>query len=247
MSLPLDLERLKSLRRRLQQELSDLHERMKHNDHYQLSATLRESVDELSTYDNHPADLGTETFERGKDLALLERDAFHMERIQSALARMDTGEYGRCAECGAFIPPERLEAMPTAAYCVEHEPRQEPSLRRPVEEQVMRFPFGRSDEDSDTRNDNFVGFDGEDAWQIVASWGTSNSPAMSENNHIEDYDSVYIESGENEGFVEPIESFLATDITGTRVSVVRNREYYRYLDAHEGDPLLEPDEMADER
>jgi YteA family regulatory protein len=243
MNLPLNEERIQALRRRLLQEKSDLEERMRHNDHYQLSATLRESIDELSTYDNHPGDLGTETFERSKDLALLERDAFRMLRIDAALERMDTGEYGRCKACGAFIPLERLDAMPTADHCVEHEPRQEVSLRRPVEELVLWTPFGRTDKD----DESFTGFDGEDAWQIVSSWGNSNSPAMSENNHVEDYDSIHIESGENEGFVEPIESFLATDITGRHVSVVRNREYYRYLDANEGDHMLEPDGLYDER
>ena len=30
----------------------------------------REAINELSAYDNHPGDLGTETFERAKDLGL---------------------------------------------------------------------------------------------------------------------------------------------------------------------------------
>ncbi|WP_123039881.1 TraR/DksA C4-type zinc finger protein [Cohnella candidum] len=243
MSLPMNQERMQALRRRLLKEKSDLEQRVHANDHYQLSSAQRDSIDELSAYDNHPGDLGTETFERGKDLALLERDAFRLERVEAALERMDTGEYGRCKECGAFIPPERLEALPTADRCVEHEPRQNTSARRPVEEQFLQPPFGRTSLDAT----EYTGFDGEDAWQIVASWGNSNSPAMAENNDIEDYDSVYIEAGENEGFVEPIESFLATDITGKHVSVVRNREYYHYLDRNEGDPLLEPDEIYDER
>jgi YteA family regulatory protein len=243
MSSPLSDERMQTLRRRLLEAQNDLEERMRHNDHYQLSATLRESLDELSTYDNHPGDQGTETFERSKDLALLERDGFRMTRITAALQRMDNGEYGRCKDCGRFIPWERLEAMPTADHCVEHEPRQVESIRRPIEEMLLWTPWGHNDGD-DT---DFTGFDGEDAWQIVASWGNSNSPAMSENTHVEDYDSVHIESGENEGFVEPIESFLATDITGRRVSVVRNREYYNYLDSGEGDHMLEPDEHYDDR
>ncbi|TJY43355.1 molecular chaperone DnaK [Cohnella pontilimi] len=243
MNQPLNEERIQALRRRLLQEQSELEERMRRNDHYQLSTTLRESIDELSAYDNHPGDLGTETYERSKDLALLEKDAFRMLRISAALERMDTGEYGRCKECGKFIPLERLEAMPSADHCVEHEPRQDVSLRRPIEEFILWKPFGRTDKDEES----FTGFDGEDAWQIVSSWGNSNSPAMSENNHVEDYDSMHIESGENEGFVEAIESFLATDITGSRVSVVRNREYYRYLDGQEGDHMLEPDELEYER
>ncbi|MEG3068544.1 MAG: hypothetical protein RQM95_10115 [Syntrophaceticus schinkii] len=31
---------------------------------------LRDSINELSMYDNHPADIGTETFERSKDIGL---------------------------------------------------------------------------------------------------------------------------------------------------------------------------------
>ncbi|MBW5444790.1 molecular chaperone DnaK [Cohnella sp. CFH 77786] len=243
MSLPINQERMQELRQRLLQEKKELEERVGRNDHYQLSSALRDSIAELSAYDNHPADIGSETFERGKDLALLEREAFRLKRVEAALERMDTGEYGRCKECGAFISPERLDAMPTADHCAEHEPRSEISERRPVEEQFLRRPFGRHSKDEE----DVTGFDGEDAWQIVSSWGNSNSPAMAEDNNIEEYDSVHIEAGENEGFVEPLESFLATDITGKHVSVVRNRQYYRYLDANEGDHLLEPDEYYDDR
>lgn len=62
-----------------------------------------------------------------------------------------------------------------------------------------------------------------------------------------DYERLTIEPDEHEGFVESIESFLATDITGSHVTVVRNRFYREYMSRREGDPLLEPDETADER
>jgi len=242
LSHPLKQDLLRELRQRLLRDLHDLKKRIAGNDHYQLNESMRDSLDELSVNDNHPGDLGTEMFERGKDRTLLERDAFRLERIESALERMETGEYGRCKECGAFISPERLNAMPTAEYCVEHEPRQDVSDRRPVEERFLQPPFGRTSMDE---NDQ-TAFDGEDAWQIVSSWGNSNSPAMAEDRQVTDYDSVHIEADENEGFVEPIESFLATDITGRRVSVVRNREYRRYLSAGEGYALLEPEEYYDD-
>ncbi|WP_019005163.1 TraR/DksA C4-type zinc finger protein [Cohnella laeviribosi] len=243
MAKQLTEEMLHSLRRRLLDEKAELERRVRQNGHFGLANAYRDSTGELSGIDNHPADAGTETFERAKDVALLEREALKLERIEAALGRMDTGEYGRCAECGRFISAERLEAMPTAIYCTEHEPRQRESLKRPVEEQFLHPPFGRTSlDDRPTQN----GFDGEDAWQIVESWGNSNTPAMAEQNDIADYDSVYIEADENEGFVEPLESFLATDITGRDVSVVRNRAYRRYLADQEGEPLLEPDRSAAE-
>ena len=38
--------------------------------------------------------------------------------VTLALARLDDGTYGICEECGAAIPRERLEALPTASLCV---------------------------------------------------------------------------------------------------------------------------------
>ncbi|MBB6673200.1 TraR/DksA C4-type zinc finger protein [Cohnella nanjingensis] len=243
MTLPLTDHRMEALRTRLLEEKHELERRTRDNDHYGLANSYRDETGDLSAIDNHPADAGTEMYERGKDLALLEREAFRLERIDAALARMKTGEYGRCAACGSFIPPERLEAMPTAIYCVAHEPMQEETRSRPIEEEFLNPPFGRTSLDE---RDDQNGFDGEDAWQIVESWGNSNTPAMAEGNNNDDYGNLSIEADENEGFVEPIESFLATDITGHDISVVRNRAYHRYMAQAEGDPLLEPDEWAEE-
>ncbi len=238
MNIPLDENRINRLRQRLLAEKSEIEARVGRNDHYQLSESFRDSLDELSMNDNHPGDLGTEMYERSKDNALLERDAFRLTRVEEALARMESGEYGRCKTCGSFIPEERLEAMPTADHCVEHEPRRDPPDNRPAEEEFLTPPFGRTSLDER----DFTGFDGEDAWQSVAAVGTSSSPAMAEDNEVHDYDTLYIEADENQGYVEPIENFLATDITGKYVSVVRGRTYRHYMNAGEGDHLLEPDE-----
>ena len=43
-----------------------LQRRMDTDDEYLERGSLRDSVDELSTIDNHPADLGTELYEREK-------------------------------------------------------------------------------------------------------------------------------------------------------------------------------------
>lgn len=39
--------------------------------------------------------------------------------IRAALTRVTDGTYGRCERCGAAIPPERLEFMPEAPFCVK--------------------------------------------------------------------------------------------------------------------------------
>jgi YteA family regulatory protein len=243
MTLNMTDDKLQSIRRRLIRDKQEIERKIHDNSHFGLENSYREETGELSSNDNHPADAGTEMFERGKDIALLENEAFRLDRIDAALRRMDTGEYGRCAACGRFIPDERLEAMPTAIFCVDHEPRQQEKEGRPAEEGFLHPPFGRTSMD-DQPDQN--GFDGEDAWQIVESWGSSNSPAMAEGNNIDDYDNMAIEADENDGFVEPLESFLSTDITGHDVSIVRNRAYKRYMADQEGDPLLEPDEFVDD-
>jgi RNA polymerase-binding transcription factor DksA len=79
--------------------------------------------EELADYDQHPADTGTETFEREKDLSILESLEHELAELEAALRRVDDGEYGRCEACHQAIPEERLEAQPAARFCAEHEPR----------------------------------------------------------------------------------------------------------------------------
>jgi RNA polymerase-binding protein DksA len=47
-----------------------------------------------------------------------DREREELEAIDRALARIETGEYGRCTECGQLIPEGRLQALPAAATCV---------------------------------------------------------------------------------------------------------------------------------
>jgi DnaK suppressor protein len=39
-------------------------------------------------------------------------------RVRAALGRIAQGTYGTCANCGADIPRERLEAQPVATRCI---------------------------------------------------------------------------------------------------------------------------------
>jgi RNA polymerase-binding transcription factor DksA len=41
------------------------------------------------------------------------------EQIMAALARIEHGDYGVCANCGADIAPARLLAQPTATRCIK--------------------------------------------------------------------------------------------------------------------------------
>lgn len=73
---------------------------------------------ELARLDNHPGDMGTETFERELDTTtgvFLDEEE---RRIADARRALANGTYGTCVSCGGEIPRARLEAVPEAVRCV---------------------------------------------------------------------------------------------------------------------------------
>lgn len=99
-----------------------------------------ESVGEISSYDQHQADMGTETFEREKDLSILEQIEAELTDVEHAIRRLDAGDYGTCEVCGKSIPDERLEVVPAARLCLEHQAETERELRSPGERNVGPRP-----------------------------------------------------------------------------------------------------------
>ena len=43
-----------------------------------------------------------------------------LRQIESALARMDRGQFGVCRVCGNEIEAERLDLLPETVHCAEH-------------------------------------------------------------------------------------------------------------------------------
>jgi RNA polymerase-binding transcription factor DksA len=73
-------------------------------------------------YDQHPADSGSDTFEREKDLSILESLETELAEIEAAIERIDQGTYGLDEVTGAPIDPARLEAVPEARTNVDTAP-----------------------------------------------------------------------------------------------------------------------------
>ena len=77
-----------------------------------------ESLGELSHMVQHQADVGTETFNRERDLSILERVEAELSEVEHALTRLDDGSYGKCEACGQPIDDDRLQALPAARFCL---------------------------------------------------------------------------------------------------------------------------------
>lgn len=194
------------LRERLHTEKKQL-ERTLHSIDQGLAERLTDSIGELSAYDQHPADLGQETFERSKDLGLRDNTERLLADVNMALELMGKGEYGICQSCGQPIEEQRLRAMPSATMCFACKDEKE-GVRdlwiRPIEERVVPFELVAPDT---------VGFDAEDTWQAVARWGTANTPQDIPGAH--DYSDAYINAEENIGVVTPLEAIEGEGLTTT--------------------------------
>ncbi len=93
------------------------------------SETEQESLSELSSVDQHQADTGTETFNRERDMAILESLEAELSDVEHALRRLDEGTYGTCDACGRQIDDARLEAMPATRFCLEDQAAAEQESR----------------------------------------------------------------------------------------------------------------------
>lgn len=221
---------LQRMKTKLQQRKNELSNQLTQNNHFGTEFALEhESMGELSNYDNHPADNGTDLYEREKDIALNEHAEKELKDINHALAQMGKNQYGKCEECGKDIPPERLEALPTTTFCIEHSPDQIESHSRPVEEEILAPDFGRFEFDEK----DATLYDSEDSFQDVARYGTSETPSDFAARDIEHYSQTYVESDEPVSFVEDIEAFTGNDIYGKNVKVYPNQlheEYEQMLD-----------------
>lgn len=81
----------------------------------------RDLSGDLDDVGQHPADAATDTTEREVDLGLLEDVRAVIVEIDAAAQRVEEGTYGRCEECNKAIADERLQAVPWARRCQEHQ------------------------------------------------------------------------------------------------------------------------------
>ena len=95
----------------------------------QVRAALEAERAELTTqlaengdvpFDENFADSGQVAAEQGEHRAIVGHIQDSLRDVEAALAKLDAGTYGKCEECGEEIAEARLEAMPSARYCIKH-------------------------------------------------------------------------------------------------------------------------------
>lgn len=64
------------------------------------------------------------------EFALIQMKSETLHRIEEALARLESGQFGNCFECGEEISERRLRALPFAVRCKDCEEAREVAQRR---------------------------------------------------------------------------------------------------------------------
>ncbi len=77
----------------------------------------RYSSGELSSYDNHPGDIGTEVYMNDMQNSLTDHQQYQLDKVNDALNKIDNDEFGYCERCHNKIESERLDILPETKLC----------------------------------------------------------------------------------------------------------------------------------
>lgn len=103
-------EQLIQEKSRLQREIGNLQEGINAGTY---------DIEGMDSVDQHPADEGSELFEREKDLAVQSTLSRELDEVNIALQKFENGTYGECEMCGRPIDERRLRAFPAATHDIE--------------------------------------------------------------------------------------------------------------------------------
>jgi len=193
----MDNKKLNYFKNKLLEEKKETISTINYENENGADSLFQDYFNELSIYDNHPADIGTELYEAEMRSNLKSHEKRILNEIDNALKKLDKGTYGLCEKCGKEIDIERLEIIPSTRYCVNCKGDflavGDKIETRPVEEEVLKYPFSKSFNDEK----DITGFDGEDSWQAVARFNKTNHEEMAldwyDNNMYDDNQSGIVE------------------------------------------------------
>jgi RNA polymerase-binding transcription factor DksA len=84
-----------------------------------LKRSAKDDAGDLSSYGQHMADAGTDTFDRDFALSLVSNEQEALSEIDAAIQRIKAGTYGICEVTQKPIAKERLLAVPFTRYSAE--------------------------------------------------------------------------------------------------------------------------------
>lgn len=102
-----------------------------HQEHFKaiLEGWKNELLDEISRtvhelrgeHENHPDpnDRASQETDMALELRSRDRESKLIKKINQAVDRIGSGDYGYCETCGVEIGVQRLEARPTAEMCID--------------------------------------------------------------------------------------------------------------------------------
>jgi DnaK suppressor protein len=84
----------------------------------EVDKTVTHMKDEAINYAD-PADRATQEEEFNLELRTRDRERKLIKKIEDALERLESDDFGYCEACGIEIGIKRLEARPTATLCID--------------------------------------------------------------------------------------------------------------------------------
>jgi DnaK suppressor protein len=75
-----------------------------------------------------PADMAANAYAKELLISMSGNDRKLLGMIDEALARVESGDYGSCVNCGEPVQEKRLEAVPWARHCLRCQDLQERGL-----------------------------------------------------------------------------------------------------------------------
>jgi len=100
-------EHFKNMLRAVKEELSQ-----------DIDRTVQTMQDEATIFAD-PNDRATQESDIALELRNRDRERKLIKKIDETIARIDSGDYGYCDNCGVEIGLKRLEARPTATLCID--------------------------------------------------------------------------------------------------------------------------------
>ena len=103
------IERMRELEKYLRTQFERcLNTKVSHKSQYIPATECRDEIDHVAAIQ----------FNGSLELLEAQNDAL-ADEIDTALARIKSGQYGECLKCRDEIDPKRLEASPTAGLCIK--------------------------------------------------------------------------------------------------------------------------------